>query len=167
MYDRRKLIDDLVASGVPEVPASGAGSTGSPMLALLYIIIPILAVAFLISREDSSAPAEPAPAASASEPAAGGGVTLTAANVAFDQDTLSLPAGKPGTVEFVNDDTLDHNLAFYKSESDGQSLKNPLWTGEHVAGGASTTYTTDPLDKGTYHFQCDIHPSMAGTLNVE
>jgi plastocyanin len=166
MYDRRKLIDELVATGVPEVSAAGAGRTGSPMLALLYIIIPILAVAFLVAQNNES-DAGAGTTTETTVAAGGGGVTLTASGVAFDTGDLKIPAGKPATIEFVNEDALAHNLAFYKSASYGPTKTDPLWTGEEVAAGSTKEYQTTAIDKGKYYFQCDIHPNMNGTLTAE
>jgi plastocyanin len=168
MYDRRKLIDEVVATGVSPVSASSAGRQGSPMLALLYILIPILAVSFLIAQNNDSAAEEPA--TETTQPAEGGAgaIALTAASLAFDTDQLTIPAGKPATIEFNNEDSSPHNLAFYESAADGPTKTNPLWTGDEVAPGSSTTYETTPIEEaGDYYFQCDIHPGMNGTLTVE
>jgi plastocyanin len=171
MYDRRKLIDEVLATGVSPVSAESAGRSGSPFLALMYLIIPIVAVFLLVSQnEDSSA--EPAPAPTAEAPSGEGGVgeslAVTAAGVAFDTDTLTVPAGEPAKIDFTNDDSLPHNIAFYESSDDGPTKTNPLWTGQEVAAGSATSYETDPVEKpGEYYFQCDIHPTMNGTLQVE
>ncbi|MEA2459937.1 MAG: hypothetical protein QOH90_114 [Actinomycetota bacterium] len=167
MYDRRKLIDELVATGVPEVSADAAGGRqGSPILALLYLIIPILAVAFLIAQHNETSSEAPA-ATESSAPATSADATITVASFTFDTDTLTLPAGKAATIDYVNNDAVAHNLAFYADAADGPTKTNPLWTGDEVAAGSSKSYETTALDKGEYYFQCDIHPNMNGTLKVE
>lgn len=158
MYARRKLIDELVGTGVPVVSAADTGDKRSPALALLYLLIPIMAIAFLLANNEST------PAA----PEGGGGgesgaVTLTAANVQFDTDQLSWPAGEETAVEFHNEDTAPHNLAIYTDDSASEDL----FAGQIIDGGGSTTYQIDPLEAGEYYFQCDVHPSMNGTLTVE
>jgi plastocyanin len=170
MYDRRKLIDELVGSGVPAVSASSAGSTsGSPMLALAYILIPILAVWFLIAQNNESAAEAPPPTETVAEEGGGGeGLAVSAAGVSFDTDALTVPAGEAATIEFANEDSLEHNIAFYKTPEDGASKSDPLWTGDIVAPGSSTTYETTPIEKkGEYYFQFDVHPNMSGALTVE
>lgn len=164
---RRKLIDDLVASGVPAVAASEAGGPRSPWLAVLYLLIPFLAIAFLIANNDD------APAAGGGEEVVdeggggGGGLSVTAANVAFDTDTLTLTAGEPTTISFSNDDSQPHNIAIYPTADDASAKSNALFQGEVIEGGASIDYEVGALEAGEYPFQCDIHPAMAGTTLVE
>ena len=177
MYERRRLVDEVMATGVSPVSAQDAGRSGSPMLALLYIIIPILAVAFLIGQnEETTADEGPAGVESTEgggeegggEEAGGGALAVVAQALAFDTEALTVPAGEPATIEFDNQDSLPHNIAFYEKAEDGPSKTNPLWTGADVAAGSATTYETDPIEKaGEYYFQCDIHPNMNGTLTVE
>ena len=47
MYERRKLIDDLVSTGVPAVAATETERPRSPFAVILYLIVPLLAIAFL------------------------------------------------------------------------------------------------------------------------
>jgi len=53
--------------------------------------------------------------------AAGSGtftVTLTARNMAFDQTTLTVPAGAAVTLHFVNSDSgIPHNVAIYETSA--------------------------------------------------
>jgi plastocyanin len=159
MYERRKLIDELIATGVPAISANEAGERRSPALALLYLLIPILAIAFLLAQNDS------APATA--EPAAGGGsgaLTLTASNVSFNTDSLSVAAGKESTLHFTNDDSVAHNFSIYEDDT---AAKN-LFKGQETAGGSETDYQIPALDPGEYYFHCDLHPtSMEGTLTVK
>jgi plastocyanin len=161
MYDRRKLIDELIATGVPAVSAHDTGEKRSPALALLYLLIPIIAIAFLLAQNDSA----PAEAAGGDGGGGGGGaVTLTAAGVAFDTDSLSLTAGEGGDVHFVNDDSVAHNFSIYEDDS----ATKDLFKGAETAGGSEADYSIPALDKGEYYFQCDLHPgSMTGTVTVE
>ncbi len=167
MYDRRKLIDELVATGVPAVSAEDSGRRGSPLLAVAYILIPLLALMFLAGQEDDTeAVAEPTEAAAPAEEEAGA-ITVVAANIAFDTETLPVPAGEPATITLDNQDAAPHNIAFYKNEADGQAQQDALWDGEDVPPAASVTYETTPVEKGNYYFQCDIHPNMNGEVTAE
>ena len=100
--------------------------------------------------------------------AGGGGgsptATVTASGIAFDTSTIDLPADQPSTIHFVNEDNAtQHNIAIYPSADD---LANFLFRGEPITGSSETDYAVDPLKAGTYYFQCDIHPTMNGTVNV-
>ena len=97
----------------------------------------------------------------------GGGAattTVTASGIAFDTSTIDLPAGEATTIHFVNEDNAtQHNIAIYPSADD---LANPLFRGDLVTGPGETDYAVDPLEAGEYYFQCDIHPTMNGTVSV-
>jgi plastocyanin len=96
----------------------------------------------------------------------GGGATtsVTASGIAFDTSTIDLPANQASTIHFMNQDAgTQHNIAIYPSADD---LANPLFRGEIITGPAETDYAIDPLKAGTYYFQCDIHSTMNGTVNV-
>ncbi len=93
----------------------------------------------------------------------GGGVTVVAANLAFDTDTIELPADAPATITLDNQEPdVPHNIAIYTDESLGESL----FTGELVTGPASVVYDVPPLPEGESYFQCDVHPDMFGTVVV-
>lgn len=160
MYDRRKLIDELIATGVPAVSAHDTGEKRSPALALMYLLIPILAIAFLLAQNDSAP-------ATAEGPGGGGGadkgITVVAQGVAFDTDNLALTAGQESPITFSNEDTVEHNIAIYEDEA---ATKN-LFKGEIVPPGGTGEYSVPALDKGEYYFHCDIHPSMSGSVTVE
>ncbi|WP_238320354.1 cupredoxin domain-containing protein [Methanoculleus bourgensis] len=102
--------------------------------------------------------------------AAAGGKTatvdLTAENIAFDTDTITVPAGAEVTVNFNNKDSgVPHNFAVYTDSSASQSI----FKGDTVTGPATTTYTfTAPSEPGTYFFRCDVHPQqMTGDFVVQ
>ncbi|MCK9277687.1 MAG: cupredoxin domain-containing protein [Methanoculleus sp.] len=92
-------------------------------------------------------------------------VNLTAQNIAFDTNTITVPAGANVTVAFNNqDDGIPHNFAVYDS-----SLRSErIFVGDIITGPAMTNYTfVAPSEPGTYYFQCDVHPSMNGDFIVE
>ncbi|WP_292411002.1 MULTISPECIES: cupredoxin domain-containing protein [unclassified Methanoculleus] len=92
-------------------------------------------------------------------------VTISAQDMAFDTDTITVPAGANVTMTFDNRDAgVPHNVAVY----DSPLRSEEIFAGEVVTGPAETTYTfTAPSEPGTYYFQCDIHPSMNGDFIVE
>lgn len=164
MYDRRKLIDDLVATGVPAVAAAETSRRGG-VLALAYIVVPILAVAFLISNNQSSGGET---TGGETPPPGDGGMTIVAEGVAFDTETLTLPAGEEVSLEFDNrDQGTVHNVAIYENEADAQAQGNALFDGQDITGPATTTYEFEAPPPGEYLFQCDVHPDMNGTVVAE
>lgn len=164
MYERRKLIDELVATGVPSVAAAGTGRSRAPWLALFYLIIPIVVVVLLVNNNNTSTAAQaPAGSASQSAPAGGGGLSITAHNVAFDTSDLTVPAAG-GKLTFVNQDSTTHNFAVFKDKS----AKDQLYKSPDVGSNQTVDLTLPKLDKGTYYFECQYHPtSMNGTLTVK
>ena len=165
LYRRRKLIDEVVATGIPQVAASEAArSRTSPMILLLYLLIPLLAVGFLVGSEENlqgeEAPAE-APAEGEGDT---GGLAIGAANLEFTEDTLELPADKETELQFDNDDagSIQHNVAIYEEEGGPE-----IFVGEVIPGEQSVTYSIPPIKPGEYYFQCDVHPGMNGTVEVK
>lgn len=87
----------------------------------------------------------------------------TAADLAFDTETLELsPEG--AVIAFTNEDTQPHNIAIYPSSDE---LTKPLFKGEIISAGQSATYRVGPISPGAYYFQCDVHPTMNGRAVVE
>lgn len=95
-------------------------------------------------------------------PAAGAGA-VSAANVQFDTDTIELKAGEEAEIEFVNEDSVEHNIAIYEDDS----AKEDIYVGDVIPGGQEITYSFKAPEKGEYYFQCDVHPAMNGTVTVE
>jgi plastocyanin len=97
----------------------------------------------------------------------GGGATTSAVvamGLAFDTSTITLPAGKPVTLVFDNQDAgVPHNIAIFPSSTD---LANPLFRGETFNGVATKDYAIPALEPGEYYFHCDVHPTMYGTVVV-
>lgn len=85
-------------------------------------------------------------------------VTLTAGGMAFDTETITVPAGSSIEMTFVNrDDGVPHNFALYTDSS--AAVK--LFSGEIVTGPKTVTYNfTAPTEKGRFFFRCDMHPTM-------
>lgn len=89
---------------------------------------------------------------------------LVAENNAFDQETLTVPAGAMVTVVFDNQDQIGHNLAVYADDS----TENVIFQGDVVSETTVTYEFQAPDEPGTYHFQCDPHPQqMNGEFVVE
>jgi plastocyanin len=106
--------------------------------------------------------------ASGSAPAetrAGGANTVSAQNVQFDTDSIELTAGEETTLTFVNDDSssTQHNISIYETEA----AERNLFEGQVIPGGQEVQYDIPALKEGEFYFQCDVHPSMSGTVTVQ
>ena len=93
-------------------------------------------------------------------------INLTAKNIAFNTDKITVPAGSHITVIFNNQDSgIPHNFAVYTDSS----AQTPVFIGQIITGPATITYTFDaPTQPGTYFFRCDVHPTqMTGQFIVQ
>jgi plastocyanin len=83
-------------------------------------------------------------------------VNLTARSLAFDVQTITVPAGSHVTLHFVNDDTgVHHNVAIYTAAVP----PDVIFRGEVITGPSTAEYTfTAPSTPGEYVFTCEIHP---------
>lgn len=88
-------------------------------------------------------------------------IEVTAENIAFDTDTLTLPA-EATTITFENRDTVPHNIAIFRGEGPGGEK---VFTGELITA-ATESYEVPALEAGNYYFHCDVHPNMSGTAEV-
>jgi plastocyanin len=101
---------------------------------------------------------------SAGAGAADGGVSISASGIAFEQASVTAPAGKAFQITFDNKDAgTPHNIAIHKGDANGAEV----FKGEIVTGPTTKTYDVPALDAGTYAFVCSVHPSMTGTLTVQ
>ena len=98
-------------------------------------------------------------------------VEVTAKNISFDTDNITVKADGEVRIRFTNDDAgTPHNIAFYKSESDLTPVSDGSVSVQFP--GSADGVTDDTVfaipDKGTYFFRCDVHPTiMFGTFTVE
>jgi glucose/arabinose dehydrogenase/plastocyanin len=117
-------------------------------------------------------PATPAAtAAITGTPAAGAGtgsvsVRLSARDIAFNTNRITVPAGAMVEIEFTNEDAAPHNFALFRTSA----MQEVLFRGDLITGpGATITYRFQaPSLPGTYYFICDPHPTtMFGDFIVE
>jgi plastocyanin len=88
---------------------------------------------------------------------------IAAVDLEWDTEELLAVADEPLTVAVENEDPTPHNFSIYEDDS----LEKELFIGENIAPSASSEEEIDPLAAGEYYFQCDLHPSMNGTLTAE
>jgi plastocyanin len=87
-------------------------------------------------------------------------VELSAKDLSFSTDQLSVPAGKPFKLAFDNKDSVPHNVAVYKQETDA----SPVFVRPFFIGPKKMTWDVPPIQEGSYIFRCQVHPTMKGTL---
>lgn len=93
-------------------------------------------------------------------------VTISAENIEFSAETVTVAAGAQVTVTFENHDNLPHNFAVYNDDS----AADPIFVGDIITGPDEqwTASFTAPTEPGEYFFRCDVHPNqMTGTFVVQ
>jgi plastocyanin len=81
--------------------------------------------------------------------------SITIKNIAYNPSNLTIKVGDTVTWLF-KDGGVPHNV-------DGKASQADLYSGSPQTGG-SYHYTFTKA--GTYHFVCDVHSSMTGTITV-
>jgi plastocyanin len=91
-------------------------------------------------------------------------VSLTAKDITFSTDAISVRPGEPIALRFDNEDAgVQHNVAIFR----GPDASAPVvFRGDLVTGVASATYQVSALQPGQYFFHCDVHPTMHGTITA-
>jgi plastocyanin len=92
-------------------------------------------------------------------------VTVTAVDLSFDLDCITVDAGTPLAVELINREEAGskerHNFSVTLQDN------TSVFEGELIPPGASVSNEIGSLDAGDYYFVCDTHPStMLGDLYV-
>lgn len=124
------------------------------------------------SLSDEPIPIEPGAGGEeppAGQPGGGGGaapqaeqVSIVADALAFDTTELSFPADTPVVILFDNhEEGIPHNVSIYVSQGG-----EPLFQGELVTGPSLIEYNVPQMAPGEFYFQCDVHPTMSGTVTV-
>ncbi|MGH2751386.1 MAG: cupredoxin domain-containing protein [Actinomycetota bacterium] len=130
----------------------------------LLIGVAVAQTGFL--SEDETASAEGGETAA---PAGGGGSTIVAQNTAWDVEEITVAAGEEYSGTLDNQDSVDHNIAFYETEEDLSDPAAAFYTSDTAGGGETVDFEfAAPDEPGEYPYICDFHPTtMTGTLVVE
>jgi plastocyanin len=98
---------------------------------------------------------------------AGPTVALVAKNLTFDKTELDVKAAEPFKIAFDNEDSaIPHNVAIFKEDPATNPAAEVLFKGALATGPVKTTYNVKALPAGEYHFHCDVHPVMNGTVKA-
>ncbi len=138
-----------------ETPAASGSPSGGPVSAA-----PSAPASAAASEAPSAAPSAPVSAA----PSGGAGelVQVSAVNVAFEQDTLTVPADVPLQIEFANHDAgIPHNVAIRDSGG------TEVFTGDIFNGVETRTYDAPAAAAGEYQWVCTVHPNMIIEVTAE
>jgi plastocyanin len=91
-------------------------------------------------------------------------VTIAADNLQFSTNELELRSGGEAIIRFQNQEAQSHNVAIYTAPpAEGGT---DIFRGEVVTGPTEVEYRFPAPDPGSYYFQCDVHPTMNGTVTV-
>jgi plastocyanin len=129
------------------------------VVALYPVIVGIAIWQFGLGTESEAAAETKAPA--------GAGTQLVAQDSEFDSDELQVTAGEEATVSVDNQDSVEHSFSVYETSADADAQQNAVFDGPNVSGGENEDYEFTIKKSGNYVFQCDIHPSMRGTLTAK
>jgi plastocyanin len=90
-------------------------------------------------------------------------VELHANNMQFSTSCITVKAGLPFTIKFLNDEAQPHNVAVYTDSGKGTELgKGDIITGPN----ATNTVKVPAQQAGQLYFECNVHPQMNGAIVV-
>jgi plastocyanin len=166
---RREYVETLRADQSGHLAALDA--PGWPKRTLgAWLILLVVASLYQFGIVPPRPPASAAGPGASGEPSGGpslppGTLEVTAKDIQFLVKELSVAAGAPFAIHFVNDDpsTVLHDVEI--RAVDGKTI---LQNQAEIAGGSDTLYRYTALEPGEYRFICSIHPipTMTGTLTV-
>jgi cytochrome c oxidase subunit 2 len=92
---------------------------------------------------------------------------IAAKDIAFDNQCLAGPVGRPFEVTFENQESVPHNVAFFEGRDANAPRILPRAETPVFPGPKTVPYQLPALKSGAYFFHCDAHPgSMTGQLVV-
>ncbi len=154
----------------PDLPgASTPTPTGSPTPTPTATATPTATPTSTATATPTPSPtASPTPTATSTPTPTTQSVTvnISAKNIAFSTNKITVPAGAHVSIVFNNQDNgIPHNVSVYTDSS----AQTSLFIGQIITGPATMTYTfTAPTQPGTYFFRCDVHPTqMTGQFIVQ
>ena len=94
-----------------------------------------------------------------------GTVKVVAQGIAFTEgDCIQATAGEPFSIEFDNrDEATQHNIEIFSGE---EPTGDTVFSGDLVTGPNQVIFDVPALDAGTHAFNCVVHPTMVGKVEV-
>ena len=90
-------------------------------------------------------------------------VEVVAEGLAFDVDTITVPADTDVIIRLENEDqSIPHNISVYEDKGGETIFEGAVFNGRE-----SRDYEFTSPAAGTYWFQCDVHPNMNGDFVTE
>ena len=131
-----------------------------------YVLIPVFALSYVFSNVAVAPPAAtPKPSAKAN-----GGpctkCTISALQIKFSTDKLTVAAGKQIDVAFENKDQgVPHTFTVFKTEADRAAVKGAIAdTGPFPGVSTKDAKFTAPAAGQNLYYVCTVHTSMTGTI---
>ena len=125
----------------------------------LTLTFGLLALAAVLAACSGASAEAPTPAAPAGSPS-GDAVTITAKDIKFNPNAVTVKAGTAFDIVFDNQDGAPHNISI-SDASGGNVFKGQIVSAQKV------TYAVPALAAGTYAFICEVHPDMKGTITAQ
>ncbi|MGQ0679582.1 MAG: cupredoxin domain-containing protein [Actinomycetota bacterium] len=89
-------------------------------------------------------------------------IEIAADSLVFDKASLEVAADTEFEIHFNNQEAQPHNVAILAAAGSA----DVKYRGTIITGPKTIDYRVPPLAAGSYHFQCDVHLNMAGTLTA-
>ena len=107
----------------------------------------------------------PPPPTTECTPLVNGTVKVVAQGIAFTEgDCIQATAGEPFSIEFDNrDEGTQHNIEIFSGE---EPTGDTVFSGDLVTGPNQVIFDVPALDAGTHAFNCVVHPTMVGKVEV-
>lgn len=88
-------------------------------------------------------------------------VAIAADDLKFDKSELEVPAGSPFELELDNREAQPHNVEILTAKGGQKLFTQPFFNGPK-----KVSWQVPALEAGTYWFQCQVHPTMNGTVHA-
>lgn len=118
------------------------------------IAIGLVVAALTGCAQVGAAPGAPSPTVPADA------VRVVANGMAFDEATVSVPAGRAFTLALENREQVPHNVVI--RDGAGKTLSE----GEVFGGPGTRSQQVPALAAGSYPFLCALHPDMKGSIDA-
>lgn len=152
-----------VTGHLENIPDPGWPRRLVPFFAVVFVLATLVQTGVFPPSDNGAAPS---PGASGEPTLPPGTLAVTARGVAFLEKDLTVEAGQPFTIRFVNEDppSIPHDVDI--RALDGKTVIADQAT---INGGETVDYAYEALEAGDYLFICSVHPfpAMTGTLTVE